>query len=73
MVSSSMMLNMPVNLNTTSEERSQCLADMADTEHGHLKNYDVSFGFIRRLIVDAETAEMLMEERELERKCKVPK
>ena len=62
---------MPVN--TTSEERAQCLADMADAEHGHLKNYDVSFGFVRRLIVDAEIAEMLTEERELERRCKVPK
>ena len=32
-------------LQTTQDERAQCLADMADTEYGTLKNYDVCFGF----------------------------
>ena len=49
-------------LQTTQDERAQCLADMADTEYGTLKNYDVCFGFIRRLIVDAETAAILADD-----------
>ena len=49
-------------LQTTQDERAQCLADMADTEYGKLKGYDVCFGFTRRLIVDAETAAILADD-----------
>lgn len=53
---------------TTQEERSECLADMADAEHGKLKNFDVSFSLTRRLIEDVErlSSELAAKEAELE-------
>jgi len=41
-------------MHTTKEEREQSIADMSDAQAGKLVNYDIEFGFARRLITDIE-------------------